>query len=275
VIPTVGGVDRLETCLGSFARHHGPDREIIVVDDGGSPRDRPALDELCRRHDARCVHEPQNRGFSRSVNRGVALATGELILLVNDDVCFTAPVIGPMEAVFDARPAVGIVGGLLRFPDGRIQHGGMEYRRGVFGHRGHGASASGFLETDGARYVIGCTAALLGVRSAVLRDIGPFDERLPLTFEDVEFCLRAWHRGWRVWYTPAVQAIHREGGTRGRSLSMRIARGFFLRELTSVLRFRSVIRPLDPERIEAAVRQANGERRRPPSRRSSTGVAER
>ena len=55
-------------------------------------------------------------------------------------------------------------------------------------------------------------------------DIGGFDERWGMAYEDVEFCLRAWQKGWKVYLTNKVRATHLEGATRGRNKEEKLAK---------------------------------------------------
>jgi glycosyltransferase involved in cell wall biosynthesis len=59
------------------------------------------------------------------------------------------------------------------------------------------------------------------VRRPVIERIGLLDERYPMAYEDVDWCLRAWQAGFRVLYFPAAQLIHHESVTRGTELGER------------------------------------------------------
>ena len=53
------------------------------------------------------------------------------------------------------------------------------------------------------------------IRFAALEQLGEFDERYPMGFEDVDYCLRAWEAGYEVVYEPAARLHHHESATRG------------------------------------------------------------
>jgi GT2 family glycosyltransferase len=55
------------------------------------------------------------------------------------------------------------------------------------------------------------SGACMMVRTAALREIGLFDERFFLYFEEIDLCLRAWQRGWQVAYLPGIQVVHTGG----------------------------------------------------------------
>jgi tetratricopeptide (TPR) repeat protein len=80
--------------------------------------------------------------------------------------------------------------------------------------RGSASDARYVNEVRGFRCV---TAACMGVRADLFRELGGFDEAFRNGFEDVDFCLRAFHGGFRIIYTPECVVTHFESKTPGRS----------------------------------------------------------
>jgi GT2 family glycosyltransferase len=66
------------------------------------------------------------------------------------------------------------------------------------------------------------------MRRDVFEEVGGFDERLAVAFNDVDLCLRIWERGYRVLWTPFAELYHREGVSRGKDT---IESERFLREI--------------------------------------------
>jgi GT2 family glycosyltransferase len=60
------------------------------------------------------------------------------------------------------------------------------------------------------------TAACLMMRREVFEEVGGFDEKFPLDFGDVDYCLRLRRAGYRIVYTPYAQLYHLESGSLGR-----------------------------------------------------------
>jgi GT2 family glycosyltransferase len=254
VIPTVEAAhSAFDACLPTFIEHHGEGHEVIVVDDGSDASTRSQTDRHCERCGFRFFGTEFNRGFAKTVNLGIRAARGDVVVLVNSDVRFVRPVLDAMRAAFAAAPDVGIVGGLLLFPGGTVQHGGIARAGRHFVHRGYARRPTG--EVLQSSYVLACTGALLGLRRKMIEDIGELDERLRLSCEDVEYCLRAWSRGWKVLYSSEVQAIHEEGGTRGAALSEKLRRSlrWTMREFGTMWTFRSMLARLDVPAIEARI----------------------
>ena len=111
----------LARCLAALAADTGrvATREIIVVDQA-SPDG--TADWLAAEHpDVRVVALPQNVGFGAGNNRGAEVASGRLLLLLNSDAYVRPGAIDELVRFADARPAAGIVGPRLLWPDGRLQ----------------------------------------------------------------------------------------------------------------------------------------------------------
>ncbi len=196
------------------------DLELIVVDNGSKGRSQLApLDELAGDPRVRVISDPSSFNFSALINRGAAASRGEVLLLLNDDVRAEAPGwLGPLIDVA-AEAHAGCVGALLLYPSGRIQHAGVIL--GTFGVAGHAfrhlapeaPAAAARLTT--VHEVSAVTAACLAVRRKVFDAVGGFDVELPITLNDVDFCLRVRARGCTNLMAPHVRLVHHESASRG------------------------------------------------------------
>ncbi|MGL4555344.1 MAG: glycosyltransferase family 2 protein, partial [Gemmataceae bacterium] len=65
------------------------------------------------------------------------------------------------------------------------------------------------------RLVPAVSAACLLIARDKFEALGGFDERLPVTYNDVDLCIRAGHRGWKTALSPHARLLHYEGLTRG------------------------------------------------------------
>lgn len=236
VIPLRDRVELLQRCLESIrAKTDYAPLDFILVDNDST--EEATLDFLrCLERDgeARVVRDPGPFNFSRLSNRGAAAATGEILLFFNNDI----------EAIEDdwlrelvshaVRPEVGAVGARLWYPDGTLQHGGVILGLGgVAGHafprlrRGHGGYFSRALLQQNISAV---TGACLAVRRELFEKIGSFDEtNLPISFNDIDFCLRLGAAGLRNVWTPRANLIHAESASRGHQPT-RAEQKQFLRE---------------------------------------------
>ncbi|MEM7547567.1 MAG: glycosyltransferase family 2 protein [Pseudomonadota bacterium] len=198
-----------------------PDLEIIIVDNGSDdPATLAHYQALEDDPNVTVLIQPEPFNFAAMVNRGAAAATGDALLLLNNDVEMqNGDWLGHMVACL-AEPEVGIVGAKLLFPDGTIQHAGVTIGHGgVAGHVFKGAAADSDdalhrLTTPHGREAV--TAAAMLIRRKIWDDLGGFDERaFPVAFNDVDFCLRAGAAGWYVAMAPDAVLIHHEGASRG------------------------------------------------------------
>src|SRR6202011_5982416 len=134
----------------------------------------------------------------------------------NNDIVFHQPWLEPLEQLFTTDPHVGVVGAKLLYPDGTIQHAGMEKAKGSL----NWCHADGKMPGDTARacatrYVWAVTGALFAVRRSVLERLGGLSTAYATAYEDLDYCLYAWANGVRVGYHAEVTAYHFEGHTRG------------------------------------------------------------
>jgi GT2 family glycosyltransferase len=158
--------------------------------------------------------------YSAYNNLGARHAHGDLLLFLNDDVEVIDPCWLDELVQWAERSDIGAVGAKLLYPDGSIQHAGI-----VVGMEGHGSHAfmgarEGYTGPFGSvewyRDVSAVTGACLMMRRSVFDQVGGFDERLWLVFNDIELGARVLAHGYRVVYNPFARLIHYEGKSRGR-----------------------------------------------------------
>jgi len=223
IIPTRDNVPYLKRCLESFERLTDyRNYELLVIDNNSRYAETMRyLDSLP--HRVIPFREPFN--YSRINNFAVSHATGEYVLLLNDDTEMSSG--GWLEAMLEhaQRPEVGAVGARLLYPDGRIQHAGVivgvgsPWEPGVAMHSHHFYSSespgyAGALMTTADYSAV--TAACMLLRKSVFDEVGGFEEEnLPIQFNDVDLCLRIRERGYHVVYTPYAELLHHESVTRG------------------------------------------------------------
>lgn len=219
IIPTVNQVDLVVQCLTSFYQSEPSalySLEVIVVDDGSAPEIQNNLQRALAQFPVRLLIKPQNQGFSATVNYGAANSNGRFICLLNNDVTFSQKNWLDIMMHDALRPQVGVVGPRLLYPDGRIQHGGIIYlpNTGGFDHEYRGMSGS-HPPALRSREVLGVTGALMLINRQLWDFLGGMDELFFVGMEDIDFCLRTWEAGWRIYFTGNAVAIHPEGHTRG------------------------------------------------------------
>jgi GT2 family glycosyltransferase len=209
IVLSWNGMEYLADCLDAVLSQDYCDFEVIVVDNGsadGSP-------DFVGQHypQVRLIRNARNLGFSGGNNVGLRAATGDVLILLNQDTVVQS---GWLEALVEGfqESEVGVAGCKILYPDGRtIQHAGgyFDWPIGLAFHYGCDEEDRGQYEH--LREVEYVTAAAMGVRRSVLRDVGYLDEAFfPGYFEDLDFCRRVQAAGYRVLYLPQASLIHHE-----------------------------------------------------------------
>lgn len=232
IIPTRDGADVLATCIRSIRSLTSyPDYEIVIVDNGSERDDTKRLfADLSADPAIRILPRPEPFNFSRLNNAAAREATGSVLALVNNDIeVKQANWLTEMVALA-LRPGVGCVGAKLLYPDGRIQHAGIEI--GLGGVAGHGhrfapGDDPGYLgRLRAVHEVSAVTAACLVIRREVYEEVGGLDEELTVAFNDVDFCLKVRAAGYLNLWTPFADLVHHESASRGSDLTPTKARRF-------------------------------------------------
>ena len=157
--------------------------------------------------------------FSAKVNAGVSASSGEHVLLFNDDLEVISPDWLSSMLEYSQETDIGAVGAKLLYPDGRLQHIGMVLGvAGLAAHAFHqypGVSAGYAGSAIIARNYSAVTGACLMTRRRVFDEVGGFDERFPVDFNDVDYCLRLRRADYRVVFTPWAQLYHHESASFG------------------------------------------------------------
>ena len=225
VIPTRDRLDLLAPCVDSlYATNAAGGFDVIVVDNGSrTPETREWLVRMEReREDFRVLAADIEFNWSRLNNLAMAEAGGDVFVFLNNDtVSLTEGWLARM-AEYATRRDVGVVGPLLLFEDGTIQHAGVVI--GYDGRAGHVYSGVRpeeegcmFVSPTVPRNVAAVTGACLAVSRNVLDAIGVFDEAYRVVCSDTEFCLRAHLAGLNNVYLPEIVLLHHESQSRGRS----------------------------------------------------------
>lgn len=178
--------------------------------------------------------------FSRCNNELLDLA-GDLdrYLLLNNDVVLPSVVpLLEMARHFDSHERVGVVGLRLDFPDGSIQHAGIDFfTQGDFAwlpfHPGGGTHSD--HRPGRAQDLLATTGAALMTRADLWWLIGGLDDSYEMECQDVDYCLAARRLGATVKVLDAGPVVHLENATRGGGSQHADDRRLFLRRWRSFL----------------------------------------
>jgi len=214
VIPNWNGADDLRACLASLEAQQGVDLEIMVVDNGSTDE---SLDLLRSRGIAH-ITLPQNLGFARAINLGVAATDAELLVPLNADTVLEADAIAQLVEAMSAEPDLGgvqprilsLVRGQTRDPDdpaARIYSLGQALTADGRAYEQHIGRPQGRLPVA-AQEIFGVCGAVCMFRRRLLDELGGYDERYFAFYEDVDLNVRARIAGWTFRLVPTAVVWH-------------------------------------------------------------------
>jgi GT2 family glycosyltransferase len=225
IIPTKDRADLLGPCLDGLLRHTAyPDLELIVIDNASTAADALALlTDAAADPRVRVLHSAASFNWSALNNLGTAHATGDVLVLMNNDTAILHPDWLNELVAHAMRPEIGAVGPMLLYPDGRVQHAGI-----AFDDHGSGRHLFRFRDPKEAgplgmlglvRRVKAVTGACLALRRELYTAAGGPNEAFAVSCNDVDLCLRLEAMGYANLWTPFAVVEHRELASRGADTS--------------------------------------------------------
>jgi GT2 family glycosyltransferase/glycosyltransferase involved in cell wall biosynthesis len=216
IVVNYRGAEDTIACLRALASELDYPRLETVVVDNASGGDDVALIKTAF-PDVKLVDSAENLGFAGGCNLGARHASGSVLAFLNND---ARPAPGWVRAAVDelrAQPTVAAVASKVLdwdgtgtdFVDGGLTWFGMGYKR----HAGSPLADVPAAEHAVAKDVLFATGSAMFVRAGVFAELGGFDERFFMFYEDVDLGWRLNLRGWRVRYVPESLAYHRHHAT--------------------------------------------------------------
>lgn len=203
VIPVWNGEAVICACLTALWQHSQPILdEVICVDNASS--DSSALKIRQQFPQVKLLQQSTNLGFAGGVNVGILAATGDLIILLNQDCIVQPQWLEHLTAAMSQQPQFAIAGCTILNADGSVNHSGafLEKPR-LFSIHQHEILSSQPSEVD---YV---TGAVFAIRRATIDQIGLLDDGFhPAYYEETDYCYRARKAGNQVGYVPLATVQH-------------------------------------------------------------------
>jgi GT2 family glycosyltransferase len=222
VIVNYNAGPELRDALRSIASElAGREWEAVVVDNASSDGSSDYAWEFAPH--ARVLRNTDNIGFGRGINQGVAASSGPLILIMNPDCRLERGAMTTMRAELEKRERCAIAGPRVLDPDGSEQgsaRGDPNMLTGLFGRTGllrllmpsSSASRRNVVNSDGGSATVDwLSGACMLVRRSAFDEVGGFDPRYFLYWEDADLCRRLRTRGYEIRYVPAATAVHQVG----------------------------------------------------------------
>lgn len=222
IVVNYNGAEFLSACLSSLATQTWKDLEVIVVDNASTDGSDRIPDEFAAR--ARLIRITENLGYGGGINAGIAAASGDAILALNNDIVLHPSCVEHLALAMEADPRTGMCAPKMLLPDGRLNSTGICISRsGAAWNRDMGMRDPG--PEAPAEEVLGpCGGAAL-YRRAMLEQVGSFDESFFLYMEDVDLAVRGRLAGWECRYVPEAVVVHANGASAGRGSDLAVYYG--------------------------------------------------
>jgi GT2 family glycosyltransferase len=209
VVPTFAATtERLSRCIAAVLPQ--VDEIVVGADAGGIfPKGAPIHTKI--KYVQSCK---TNQGFGKNINHALRHTSGDLILLLNDDVFLDPGAVRAMCKVMDENPRVGMVSHLLRYESGKIYFAGRQRHNGErgFPHIDHNQFLPTFnqvVEQEAAS-----ATSLLVSREAFYK-ARCFTEEIHMYAEDDFLSMSVRKAGYRILYTPHAAGVHIGNATTG------------------------------------------------------------
>lgn len=222
LIPTKDHVEDLDRTITSiFDKTSYKNYEIIVIENNSELEETFEYYKEIQEKYSNVKVVTWEKGFNYSAinNFGAKFATGEHILLLNNDVEVINEEWLTKMVSLSQREDVGCVGAKLYYPDDTIQHGGVIVGLGgtaAHAHRGLDKNDYGFFLRLGiTQNLSAVTGACLLIKKSVFDEVNGLDETFEVAYNDVDFCLRVLMTGRVNVWTPYAELYHYESKSRG------------------------------------------------------------
>ncbi|MDN4620689.1 glycosyltransferase family 2 protein [Paenibacillus sp. PsM32] len=223
IIPTKDGSEILDTCLQSiFSKTSYDNFEIIIINNQSKEMETLELFEkwtLDHPHKITILDLDIPFNYSRLNNIAAQHAKGELLLFLNNDIEVISENWLEEMVGYALRDNTAAVGAKLLYPDNTVQHSGVIMGLGgIAGHAFRTLSQNdpgyfGMLLVNRNCSVV--TAACLMVKKQIFKEVGGFEEKLTVAFNDVDLCLKFLSKGYYNVCLNSIELYHFESKTRG------------------------------------------------------------
>ncbi len=227
IIPTWNGLELLQRFLPSVIREAQDYQEkqkgaaeVIVVDDGSTDGTLKYL----KSQPVRVVERPSNGGFSAASNSGLQAARFPFAVLLNSDVQVAPGFVAALLDPFSDPQVFAVTARIFEPGTGLLATAGKigSFRKGFWSVYFNYDVETGYSASLHVTDLISAYAGggFCAFRTEQAKQWGGFDEMFsPFHWEDIDFCYRAWKRGWSVVYQPRAVGWHQASSTIDKAFS--------------------------------------------------------
>lgn len=233
-------------CIASVIQHTRNCEYEIVLVDNASPTDDP--DEFLRLFPTiRLIKSPENGGFAKGNNLGIAAAKGEVILLLNSDTVLTEDSISLAVAELKRHDRIGPLGVRLVYPDGKLQHTARRFRsirnelldlarpllKLLPYERRSALMLNQYFRGDRNTWCDWVSGAFFMFHRSLLHEMpgNKLDERYFMYGEDQLWCLQAQQLGYPSYYYAGTTVTHIHAASTAPAKQLQLLKKFLALEL--------------------------------------------
>ncbi len=214
IIANWNGAHHLRVCLDSLRAQTHDNFEIIVVDNGSTDG---SLEMLRRQYPGvRVLALEKNYGFVVACNRGAAMTTADVLVMLNNDTEVEPQWLEALCRALEAHPEAGSAASkMLLFDRRQVLHATGDILDEAFMPQNRGVWEEDKGQYDEDRWVFGACGGAAAYRRQAWDQVGGFDERLFMYLEDVDLAWRLQAAGWKCIYVPDARVYHHLSATGG------------------------------------------------------------
>ncbi len=219
--------EHIDKCFASLFNDTGDSGlnvGVVVVDNASNDGIEQMLKE--KYPAVQYIQLSDNGGFGRAQNIGLKSAAARYYFVLNPDTYFFpgSQTVKRMYDYMEAHPKIGMLGPKILYPDGSLQYSCYRFptflhpliSRSSFGEKGFGKKLQTHAlmkdfdhnETRPVDWIMG---SAMFVRGAAMAQVGMFDDRFWMYYEDSDWCRRMWEMGWPVYYVHTIVLEHLHG----------------------------------------------------------------
>ncbi len=224
IILNFNSQDFTDKCLKSLAKFPlKSEYEILIIDNASKNNELEKIRQKWENKEhknIKFIHSPKNLGYGQGNELAIKQAKGEYVAVINPDIEVNKNTLDGLLDFLDKNPKVGLVGPRLYYKNGSTQDSFRRFpvpidlliKRVNFLRKRFQGRMAKFLMWDvdfkkpiPVDWVVG---AFFVMRKKAWEEVGGFDPRYFLFFEDTDICRTMWKKGWEVYYNPLYTAIH-------------------------------------------------------------------
>ncbi len=221
IIPNKDHISDLDKCIKSInEKTTYSNYEIVIIENNST--DKETFDyykKIEKANNIKVVYWKDEFNYSAINNFGVENADGEYLLFLNNDTEVINDEWLSQMVGFCQREEVGIVGGRLYFDDNTIQHAGVVVGfGGIAGHVFTTLDERDGLYQSRTKVAVdysAVTAACMMTKKSLFLQVGGFEEKYKVAFNDIDYCMKIRDLDKLVVYNPYAMLHHYESKSRG------------------------------------------------------------